>query len=104
MAAPFAALLGGSRRFSPMTDNACVSVHAVGPGAAAADAKTIHKATTATTAAKQDDGEEDVTESQVLLYAVTEDPFGSYLLDPETLRTIQQVMLCTDYLHDAVCI
>lgn len=37
MAAPFAALLFGSRRFSPMTDNACVSVYAVGPAAVAAD-------------------------------------------------------------------
>lgn len=36
MVAPFAAMLFGSRRYSPMTDNACVSVYAVGPAAAAA--------------------------------------------------------------------
>eukprot|EP00878_Enallax_costatus_P010147 GHUV01010592.1.p1 GENE.GHUV01010592.1~~GHUV01010592.1.p1 ORF type:complete len:535 (+),score=145.73 GHUV01010592.1:183-1787(+) len=85
MAAPFAAMLFGTRRFTPATDNACVSVYAVGPGAVAADERQRRSINTA------DEGLTDTSKQAVLLNAFTEDPFGSYIVDPTTLETIRQV-------------
>lgn len=86
MLAPFGALL--SRRFplTPMTDNACVSIHAVGPAAA----HSISNGATCSSNSKAANSGLDPAD-QVQLMAITEDPWGSYMVDPETLETLEQV-------------
>ena len=78
-----------------MTDNACVSVYAGGPAAAAATRK--KRGTGPDHQQQQQNGNADKEDSYaggddgVLLMAVTEDPFGTYLVDPKTLQTLEQV-------------
>jgi hypothetical protein len=83
-----------------MTDNACVSIHAVGPAAAHSNS---NGATCPTTSAGNNrssssgggggvgGGSRVVAGDQVELLAITEDPWGSYIMDPETLETLEQV-------------
>eukprot|EP00775_Hariotina_reticulata_P005847 gene5847-6088_t len=91
MLAPIIRLV--SDRACPMTDNACVSLYAVGTGAAVAAQITrsrkerhINSSDMLDSAAKQTAAPDDA-----LLLAITEDQFGNYLVNPETLETLQQV-------------
>jgi hypothetical protein len=72
-----------------MTDNACVSVYAVGPAAAAATRAKRGKAQAQDQL--EQDGAPGPEEGDVVVMAVTEDPFGTYLVDPKTLQTMNQV-------------
>ena len=94
MLAPFGSLL--SRRFplTPMTDNACVSIHAIGP--AAAHSNSNGATCPPSTAAGNNSSSSSSTGSkasaaQVELLAITEDPWGSYLMDSHSLETLKQV-------------
>jgi uncharacterized membrane protein len=115
--APFAALIPGwalrllpaalTPTIPPMTDNACVSVLTVGSAAAAATRKQRsattgkEKGRTSTTTGVIDSSSSNGTSKQqqqrlqqqraLELLAITEDPFGSYLVDPDTLDTVKQV-------------
>jgi len=72
--APFGALL--SRRFplTPMTDNACVSIHAAGPAAAHSNS---NGATCPRSSLSGSEGGGVDASYQVQLLAITEDPWGS---------------------------
>jgi hypothetical protein len=68
----------------PMTDNACVSVLSVGPAAAAATMQQRSQTSSSSGMSEQQ-------QRALQLLAITEDPFGSYLVDPDTLDTVKQV-------------
>lgn len=101
--APFGALLSRHFPLSPMTDNACVSIHAVGPAAAhsnsngAACLGASHSSSSSTAArgghssGSTGSAQGGSVTDQVQLLAITEDPWGSYLVHPDTLQTLQQV-------------
>lgn len=106
MLAPFGALL--SRRFplTPMTDNACVSIHAIGPAAAHSNSNGATCPTSISTDSSSSSGGKGVDiAAQVELMAITEDPWGSYIVDPETLDTLEQVWLRAQShaWHPALC-
>lgn len=106
--APFGALL--SRRFplTPMTDNACVSIHAVGLAAEHSNSNgaTMPTSTNTSSSSSSPLGVSSRKEldpaAQVELLAITEDPWGSYLLDPETLETLEQVGVSLGWEHQAL--
>lgn len=82
--APVGALLFSS--INPMTDNASVSLYSVGPAAAA---DTIQQRSSSSSRKASTTGRNGLE-----LLAITEDQWGSYLVDPATLKTIKQVRCC----------
>uniref|UniRef100_A0A383VZG2 Carotenoid oxygenase n=1 Tax=Tetradesmus obliquus TaxID=3088 RepID=A0A383VZG2_TETOB len=103
--APFAALFPGllpksiAPTIPPMTDNACVNVLTVGSAAAAATKQQRNSTNTSgfgIAAASSNDtsrsnGSTQQQQRALQLLAITEDLFGSYLVDPASLQTVKQV-------------
>jgi hypothetical protein len=112
--APLAALLPGwalrllpsalTPTIPPMTDNACVSVLTVGPVAGSparqqrsATSGSQEKETSSATGINDSSSngmayqQQQQQQRALQLLAITEDRFGSYLVDPDTLDTVKQV-------------
>lgn len=91
MLAPFGSLL--SRRFplTPMTDNACVSIHAIGPAAAHSNSNGATCPPSTAAGYNSSSSSSRGSAAQLELLAITEDPWGSYLMDPHSLETLKQV-------------
>lgn len=96
MLAPFGALLS-RRLLTPMTDNACVSIHAVGPAAAHSNSNGATVAVTNSSSSSKSGVDELSADEQLQLMAITEDPWGSYLVHPDTLETLKQVGCCVSH-------
>jgi hypothetical protein len=108
MLAPFGALLSCRFPLTPMTDNACVSIHAVGPAAQHSNSNGASMPNTTTNTGSSNNsssigigpqgGSSKALDAaaQVELLAITEDPWGSYRVDPETLETLEQVGVYAD--------
>lgn len=103
MLAPIIRLV--TNRACPMTDNACVSLYAVGTGAAAAAQITrSRKGQHINSSDMLDSAEGPAAHDDTLLLAITEDQFGNYLVNPETLETLKQVHVLLSQLSQPQCL